>query len=632
MLNERHATDDLELDLSRYQLRRDGRVVRIEKIPMELFIFLVENKDNLVSREAIVERLWGQDVFLDTEQGINTAVRKVRQALHDDPERPRFLQTVVGKGYRFVGPIRVIGNGNSAAAAPEPILPPVVAPLPPEESRDEIPSWWKSKTLLGSLLALSLVVLGIGYLLEVRSRSPRPAIHSIAVLPLQNLSGDPGQEYFADGTTEELITMLAKETDLRVISRTSAMRMKGVQKPVQEIGNDLGVDALVEGSVARSDRTIRITAQLIDVRSDRHLWAEEYDGPPDEVFQLQQKVARDIATKVSAKIAPRQEAHPRRPNPVNPEAHDRYLKARFYAAQGTPESLTKSIELYQQAIGLQADYPAAYSGLASSYCNLASGWDDPHVYFPRAREAALRALSLDTSAPGARTELAWVKHAYDWDTSGAEAEFQTALKLNGFDAKTHSAYANFLADTGRYDESLAEARLAEDLDPLSLNSSLSVERALMRGRRFEEFLKQAERSRKLDPKSVPTTYHSVIVYENLGRFEDAIHELETHDNWEDPPGLAIINANQLRTGLREAGPKGYWRAALRILLKEFSDDHRNIAHYYFMLGDKEAGLRELDLSVQQHDPGIRFDIKNSPWWDPVRNDPRFQDLLRKVGY
>ena len=632
MLGERHIAGDLELDVSRYQLRRDGRVLRIEKIPMELFIFLVENKDNLVSREAIVERLWGKDVFLDTEQGINTAVRKIRQALHDDPERPRFLQTVVGKGYRFVGPLRVIGNGNLAAAAREPILPSAVAPLPPEENRDEIPSWWKSKTLLGSLLALALAVLGIWYLLGVHSRSQRPAIHSIAVLPLQNLSGDPGQEYFADGTTEELITTLAKLTDLRVISRTSAMRMKGVQKSIREIGGDLGVDAVVEGSVARSPQTIRITVQLIDVSSDRHLWAEEYEGPPSDIFQLQQKVALAIASLVSAKIAPQQEAHVRGPKSVNPEAHNLYLKARSYAAHGTPESLTKSLELYQQAIAIQPDYAAAYSGMAASYCNIASGWDDPHVFFPRAREAALKALSLDNAIPGARTELAWLKHAYDWDTAGAEAEFQTAMKLNGYDADTHSAYAMFLADTGRYDQGLAEARRAEDLDPLSLNPSVAAERVLMRGRRFEEFLKQAERSRKLDPTSVPTTYRSVIVYENLGRFEDAIHEDETHPYDRTTQTAATAEANRLRAILRKEGPKGYWQEALRECLKPPADDHWHTAHAYFMLGNNEAGLRELELTVQQHDPSIRFDIKNSPWWDPVRNDPRFQELLRKVGY
>ena len=548
-----------ELDLHRYELRLNGGTVRLEKIPMELFIFLVENRDNLVNREAIIERLWGKDVFLDTEQGINTAVRKIRLALHDDPEKPRYLQTVVGKGYRFVGPVKVIGNGKlAAAAAPQPDLSGAVPPRPLYEDRDEIRVWWKSKSLLGSLLVLALAVPGVWYLLEFRSQSQQPAIHSIAVLPLQNLSGDPGQEYFADGTTEELITTLAKLAALRVISRTSAMRMKGVQKSMQEIGRDLGVDAVLEGSVARSPKTIRITAQLIDVRSDRHLWAEEYEGPPGEIFQLQQKVALDIASQVSAKIAPQQKAISRNAKPVNPEAHDLYLKARFNAALGTPESLTKSVGLYQQAVALQPDYAAAYSGLAESYCFLGSGWDDaPYVSLQRAREAALKALSLDNSIPGARKELAWVKHAYDWDTAGAEAEFQVALKLNGYDAETHSFYANFLADIGRYDEALAEARLAEDLDPLSLDSGLSVERVLMRGRRFEEFLKQAERNRKRDPNSVPTTFHSVIVYENLGRFEDAIHEIETHDNWEDPPGLAIVNAKQLRAALRTEGPKGY---------------------------------------------------------------------------
>src|SRR6516165_11173142 len=288
MLGERHIAGDLELDVSRYQLRRDGRVLRIEKIPMELFIFLVENKDNLVSREAIVERLWGKDVFLDTEDGITTAVRKIRQALHDDPERPRFLQTVVGKGYRFVGPIRVIGTRNLAAAARESILPSAVAPLPPEENRDEIPSWWKSKTLLGSLLALALAVLGIWYLLGVHSRSQRPAIHSVAVLPLQNLSGDPGQEYFADGSTDELITTLARSTDLRVTSRTSIMQLKGVQKSAKEIGRMLNVDALVEGSIARSKDRVRITVQLIDTHEDRHIWANEYEGSADDMLLLQQ--------------------------------------------------------------------------------------------------------------------------------------------------------------------------------------------------------------------------------------------------------------------------------------------------------------------------------------------------------
>jgi len=223
--------------------------------------------------------------------------------------------------------------------------------------------------------------------------------------------------------------------------------------------------------------------------------------------------------------------------------------------------------------------------------------------------------------------LAWVKHAYDWDTAGAETEFQTALRMNGYDADTHSMYASFLADIGRFDEGLAEARLAEDLDPLSVRSSIAGERVLLRGRRFAEFLKQAERSRKLDPNSVLTSVHLVIVYEDLGRLEDAIHELESHSSSADG-----ADARQLRAGLREQQSKGYWRAMLKIQSKNNPDDHRNIAHAHFMLGDNEVGLRELELAVQQRDPAIRFDIKSSPWWDPVRNDTRFQVLLGKVGY
>lgn len=620
-----------ELDLHRYELRLNGDRVRLEKIPMELFIFLVEKRDNLVSREAIVERLWGKGVFLDTEQGINTAVRKIRQALHDDPERPQFLQTVIGKGYRFVGPVKVVGDGIAVADGPPAVLPAAVV-QPPVEEKFHQPSRWKSKALVGSLLALALATLEV-WNTEVHRQRLQPGIRSIAVLPLQNLSGDAAQEYFADGTTEELTTTLAKLTDLKVISRTSAMRLKGVQESVKEIGRDLDVDAIVEGSVARFPKTVRITVQVIDVRSDTHLWAGEYEDLPDEILRLQQKVAREIAVQVSAKIAPSKEGRAAIARPVDSNAHDLYLKGRFFAGQGTAESLTQSIELYEQAINLQPDYAAAYSGLAEAFASRASQWDDaPDASIQRSREAALKALTLDESTPGARRVLAWIKHAYDWDTAGAEALFQGALKINGYDADTHSLYASFLADIGRIDEGLAEARLAEDLDPRSVRSSVSGERVLMRGRRFEEFLKQAQRSRKLDPNSVLTSVHLVIVYEDLGRFEDAINEFETHSISVDPAETVMIRARQLRAGLRQEGPKGYWRVMLRTQAKNNPDDHRNMAHLYLMLGDNDAGLHELDLAVQQRDPAIRFDIKSSPWWDPVRNDPHFEALLRKVGY
>lgn len=608
---------EYEANLCSRELRRDGVTLRLPDQSFEVLVMLLERPGELVTREEIHKRLWSADTFVDLDHGLNNAVKRLRDALGDSAEAPRFVETLPRRGYRFVG--KIAGTEDRADRF-TPSKAHEVLPQPNSPTRSRITYY------AAAISAILLISSAIVFVKLIRPR--HPAIRSIAVLPLQNLSGDPAQEYFADGTTEELTTTLAKLTDLKVISRTSAMRLKGVQKSIKEIGRDLEVDAVVEGSVSRSPEKVRVTVQLIDVDSDSHLWAGEYEDSPDQILQLQQIVAREIAAQVSAKIDPQKEAHRALASPVNSNAHEAYLKGRFYAAQGTPEGLTKSIELYHQAISLGPDYAAAYSGLAESYCALASGWDDtPDVSFQRGREAALKALSLDDSIPGARVVLAWVKHAYDWNTDGAEKEFQTALKMNGYDAHTHSVYASFLADIERFDEGLAEARLAEDLDPLSVYSSVAAERVLMRGRRFDEFLKQAERSRKLDPNSVLTSVHLVIVYENLGRLEDAIHEIETHSSFADAADVA-----QVRVGFKEQGSRGYWRAMLKIQSKNNANDHRNMAHLRFMLGDNEAGLRELELAVQQRDPAIRFDIKNSPWWDPVRNDTRFQALLRKVGY
>jgi TolB-like protein/DNA-binding winged helix-turn-helix (wHTH) protein len=606
-----------EANMRSRELRRDGVTLRLPDQSFEVLSMLLERPGELVTRDQIHKRLWSAETFVDFDNGLNNAVKRLRDALGDSAEAPRFVETLPRRGYRFIGKIAgtedradTLTPGNPHEALPQ--------PKPSKHSRIT----YYAAAISAILLILSAIV----FVISIHSR--HSAIRSIAVLPLQNLSGDPGQEYFADGTTEELTTTLAKLTDLKVISRTSAMRLKGVQKSAKEIGRDLDVDALVEGSVSRSAEKVRVTVQLIDVDSDTHLWAGEYEDSPDQILHLQQKVAREIAAQVSSKTGTQKEVHAAVASPISSNAHDLYLRARFYAAQGNPEGLTKSVELYHQAISLGPDYAAAYSGLAESYCALASGWDDtPDVSYQRGREAALKALSLDDSIPGARIVLAWVKHAYEWDTDGAEAEFQTALKMNGYDAHTHSMYASFLGDIGRFDEGLAEARLAEDLDPLSVASSIAGERVLMRGRRFDEFLKQAERSRKLDPNSVLTSVHLAIVYEDLGRFEDAIHEVETHSGSTDG-----ADVRQVRTGLKAQGARGYWRARLQVQSKNNADDHRNMAHLHFMLGDNEAGLRELELAVQQRDPGIRFDIKSSPWWDPIRNDTRFQVLLRKVGY
>jgi TolB-like protein/DNA-binding winged helix-turn-helix (wHTH) protein len=323
---ERHACGfelkfgQFELDLRSYELKRDGEPLRLEKIPMELLIFLVEHHGQLVTREQIIERLWGKQVFLDTEQGVNTAIRKIRQILLDEPEKPPFLETVVGKGYRFVN--NVTAKGNEPPPSREDLPPPHGPPMTRNRTRDI----WLIGTV-SVLLLLGVILWAMWYRIGWAAK-PRitTSFHSIAVLPLENLSGDPSQEYFADGITDALITQLAKLHRLRVISRTSIMQYKSLRKPLPDIARDLNVDAVVEGSVSPSGNRVRVTAQLVDAHADRHLWAEEYDRDLREILSLQSELARDIAEKVRTNISSEEQLLMARAGTVEPAAYESYLR------------------------------------------------------------------------------------------------------------------------------------------------------------------------------------------------------------------------------------------------------------------------------------------------------------------
>lgn len=648
--------DEFVLDCDRYELLRDGRRLKLEKLPMELLILLVEKDGHLVTRQEIIDRLWGTAVFVDTEHSINTAVRKVRNVLRDDPGQPRFVQTVTGKGYRFIASLNGIhagrNNGNrvptdtgssntlvdrTAEQSDDAAAGPAIASTPPRDSRSSPASrLQRTGLLLTGMIVIAVVVIGLkAHNLRNRwlARASKPQIHSLAVLPLQNLSGDPGQEYFVDGTTEELITTLAQLTDLRVTSRTSVMQFKGVQKPIQEIARVLDVDAVVEGSIARSADTIRITVQLIDARADRHLWAGEYHSSLNDVLRQQEEIAHDVALQVSTKIAPEQERLLTAAKPVNPQAHDLYLRARQYAAEWNETAMLKAVELYQEAIRLQPDYAAAYVGLADAHSLFGTwGCQEAEGEWPHVREAAAKALSFDSSVPGAHEQLAWVKHIYDWDTSGAAEEFQEALKTDRGNAGTHMKYGLFLAQIGRVEEGLAEAQLAEELDPLSSRISGTEEKMFMIARRYDDVFKQAKRTRELYPDNYVTALHVSETYQLLGRYAEAIDELEAHPE----PGAmtqeqAKVFARKLRTALRSQGPKGYWGALLRDRLDTQADDHCLLGYAYFRTGDFENGYRQLELAIKGRDRNLR-QMKTHPMWDFVRDSARFQQILREVGF
>lgn len=612
----------------------------VQDQPLQVLRLLLEAGGIVVMREQLRDALWSADTFVDFEHSVNTAVGKLRHALGDSPDNPKFIETLPKIGYRFIAPVEWVPEISGKEALH------LVVPIDRSESeRPELEvrptnsyqTWiWTAtsrRAVITLLALLGIILAGVWWKWrDGGSRGTKPEIHSIAVLPLQNLSGDPGQEYFADGTTEELITTFARLTDLRVTSRTSVMQFKGVQKSAKEIGRTLGVDAIVEGSIARSADTIRITVQLIDAKADRHLWANEYESSPSDALRLQQKVALEIASQVSAKISPQQRQYSATARAVDPKAHDLYLRARQYAEQWNEPAMFMAKDLYQQAIALQPDYAAAYVGLADAH-DAYGTWGDEESWesWPKVRETALKALSLDSSVPGAHRRLAWVKHVYDWDTPGAEEEFQAALKADRNDAETQMMYGLFLAQIGRVEEGLARAQLAEELDPLSHRISGTKEKIFMIARRYDDVFKQANRTRELDPNSMVTTLHVVETNEILGRYEEAIDESETHPDPGTTQQETAAFAKKLRVALRNKGPIGYWEVSLQDRLATQADDHCLLGYVYFRAGDHENGYRQLDLAIQGRDRNLR-QMKTHPMWDFVRNQNRFQDVLRRVGY
>ena len=464
--------DSLELDTVRYELRRGDRVLRLEKIPMELLILLAGRKDQLVGRREIIEKLWGKDVFLDTEQGVNTAVRKIRLALGDDPENPKFLQTVVGKGYRFVGPLTVVGGGTPSTHTAE--------ALPSEATEKEnLLRKTRGHRWRAALVAAGIIVVG-AFAVQYSGLTDRwfprhPAIGSIAVLPLKNFSGNSADDYFADGMTDELITNLAKISSLRVTSFTSVAPYKATTKPLPQIARELHVDAVLEGSVVRAGDQIRITTQLIYGPSDKHLWAEEYQRALRDVLTLQREVARDVAQEVRVTLTPSDQRRLATAGAIDPAAYESYLRGRSYWNQRNEASLHKAIEQFSKAVEIEPTYAAAYSGIADCYTTMGYlSYMDPLDAFPQARTAAMKAIELDPTLAEAHASLAYYNLYHAWDWEEAEKEFKRAIEFNPNYATAHEWYSYYLSAMGRFDEAWTEIQRARELDPLAVIISTDI--------------------------------------------------------------------------------------------------------------------------------------------------------------
>jgi TolB-like protein len=539
-------------------------------------------------------------------------------------------------------------SGRAAAAAP---AVPVGADLrvrPREGAHMGAPlrvrRWaWGLAIPVVALLALGAVLIGLNVaglrdrlmsLVGARHGVPLPRIESIAVLPLANLSGDPEQEYFADGMTEELITNLGKISALRVISRTSVMRYKKTEKPLPQIARELGVDGIVEGSVLRVGDRVRITAQLIQAEQERHLWAESYDRDLRDVLALQSEVARAIASEIKIRLTPQEQTRLATVRPVNPEAYEAYLKGNYARNRGTP-GIVAGIQYFRQAIATDPSYAQPYVGLGLVYIQMGFGHGPlpPREAFAQTKQAALGALKLDTTLAEAHSCMAWVNAFGDWDWSGGEREFRRAIELSPSSVDAHRLYSWYLSAMRRHEEAITESRRARELDPVSLPAGYTVAGAYWWARQYERAAAESERLIQTDPTYSGGHYMRGLVCLDTGSYDEAIRHFQRSIalTGEDPSvwGVTLLACAYGRAGRRAE--------ALKILDElESRSKHHYVSPYlvamvHTNLGDKNQAFRWLEKAYSERNPMLAF-LRVEPLIDPLRSDPRFQEMVRRMNF
>ncbi len=639
-----------EVDLDASELRRNGLRLKLQDQQLNLLKVLLEHPGVLVTREELRQRLWKPDTFVDFDHSLNTAMMRLREVLGDSSDNPLMIQTVPRKGYRFIAPVHEVEKDPSQVPSLEPhpvrsglaqdaALSPAAPPVAGLRTTTFRHLWRPSRIIAWSLgvvvaaVAISAVVLFLRITGKLGFAS-HPASHltSIAVLPMENLSGNPEQDYFADGMTDELIASLARISSLRVISHTTAMEYKGTHESLEKIARELNVDAVVEGTVLRSGDRVRITAELVQVSTDRHLWADTYEAPLGDILTLQNQVASAIVSQIRIQLTPQDKQNLTGPGLVNSTAFEDYLKGRYYWGKRSSDGLHKAIAYFQAATELDPKFALAYAGLADCYGILGAaivGTVPTSEVAPKAEAAAIKAVSLDPMLAETQTALATVQFNYNWNWTAAETGFRRAIELNPSYATAHQRYSLYLMAMGRTAESLAEMNRARSLDPLSLSMNFSLGWRLYMAREYDQAIAQLDDTLEMDPAYLLAHIVLAQSYQQKGLYTQAIAELQKAAliSPDSPPVVAALGHAYAAANNRAE--------ALKLLdqLKAESA-HQYVSPFYLALlyaglGDHGQAIAWLNKGYDDRSNNMIF-LNIEPQFDSLRSEPAFQSLLHRM--
>ena len=646
-----------ELDLQTGELRKSGTLVHLAPQPCKVLSLLVSHAGQLVTREEIRREIWGQDTFVDFEHGLNFAINRIREVLGDNAGAPRYIETMPRRGYRFIAPVEWrTASSSSREELPTPERPPVASEaragdrgiyadaLPRSSRASSFPRRW------GIALSGAVVVLASALLLglNVGSWRDRAAsvfdfakpelapIRSVAVLPLENLSQNPEQEYFADGLTDTLITNLGQVASMRVISRASVMRYKRGKTPLPQISRELNVDAVVEGTILRSGERVRISVQLVDARADRHLWAKTYDRSLGDVIELEKRVALEIAHEITGRLHPAQEIRLRNSGPINWQAYDAYMRGRYLIGERTPEAERDARAYFEEALRADPKFALAYAGLAEYY---AVSWNVSHDDLPLGEQCARKAVALDSELAEAHAALG-IARLFQHDFNEGGAELQRAITLNPNYVMAHHWYAFYFAYRQDKRAALAENDRALQLDPFSFPVNLARGIFLEYAGELDRAAEQLERLSALNPAHAVAPLELERVYWIVGKAPEALAQQKKVASMVNDAQLARdadeIAGVYARSGLRSAllrdaqlkerAHERSWRNHTR----EFFFPN-GIAIQYALLRDRKMTMKWLNEALHQDDDRYEFDLLCAPQLDFVRSDPEFERFLRVAG-